>query len=65
MLARRSIQPVDRVTATMVAGCLSGSAGGLALGFGAPHAVIALAGGLSALCWVLAGTALIARGLRR
>lgn len=64
MLAR-SVQPIDRATVFMVAGCLSGSSAGLALGFGAPHAVIALAGGLSALCWVLAGTALIARGLRR
>lgn len=65
MLARRSVQPLDRVTALMAAGCLSGSMGALALGFDAPHAVTALVGGLSALCWVLAGTTLIARGLRR
>lgn len=57
-------RPVDLVMAFMLAGCLAGGTSALAFAFDA-RAMIGLAGGLSALCWVAAGGALIARGLRR
>lgn len=56
--------PVDLAMALMLAGCLAGGTAALAIAFDA-RAMFGLAGSLSALCWVAAGGALIARGLRR